>query len=42
MREIKELWDNVDVGAGVTLASTRVNPHKSVPEGANVEGSFLE
>jgi NDP-sugar pyrophosphorylase family protein len=35
------LGDDVDVGADVTLASTRVNPHMSVAEGANVEGSFL-
>jgi NDP-sugar pyrophosphorylase family protein len=36
------IGDDVDIGEGATLASTRVNPHKVIPEGANIQGQFLE
>ena len=36
------IGDDVDIGEGATLVSTRVNPHKTVPEGANLQGQFLE
>jgi NDP-sugar pyrophosphorylase family protein len=36
------IGDDVDIGEGGTLASTRVNPHKVIPEGTSVQGQFLE
>jgi len=36
------IGDDVDMGAGSTLISTKVNPHKVIPEGANIQGQFLE
>jgi NDP-sugar pyrophosphorylase family protein len=36
------IGDDVDIGEGATLASTKVNPHKIIPEGANIQGQFLE
>lgn len=36
------IGDDVDIGEGATLASTRVNPHKAIPEGTSVQGQFLE
>jgi NDP-sugar pyrophosphorylase family protein len=36
------IGDDVDIGEGSTLVSTRVNPHKVIPEGANIQGQFLE
>lgn len=36
------IGDDVDIGEGATLVSTRVNPHKIIPEGANIQGQFLE
>ena len=36
------IGDDVDIGEGATLASTRVNPHKVIPEGASIQGQFLE
>ena len=36
------IGDDVDIGEGATLASTRVNPHKVIPEGTDVQGQFLE
>ena len=36
------IGDDVDIGEGATLVSTRVNPHKTIPAGANVQGQFLE
>jgi NDP-sugar pyrophosphorylase family protein len=36
------IGDDVDIGEGATLASTRVNPHKTIPQGANIQGQFLE
>ena len=35
------LGDDADVGEGVTLAATRVNPHLAVPDGSNLEGVFI-
>jgi len=34
--------DDADVGDGATLASTKVNPSKAVPAGANLSDQFLE
>jgi len=34
--------DDVDVGEGATLTSTKVNPHRTVPGGMNLQGQFLE
>ena len=34
--------DDVEIEKGATLASTRVNPHRIVPEGASIEGQFIE
>jgi len=34
--------DDVDLEKGATLASTKVNPHRGVPEGANIQGQFIE
>ncbi|MGD1054863.1 MAG: NDP-sugar synthase [Nitrososphaerales archaeon] len=36
------IGDDVDIGEGATLVSTRVNPHKTIPEGADIQGQFLE
>jgi NDP-sugar pyrophosphorylase family protein len=36
------IGDDVDIGEGATLASTKVNPHKFVPEGVSIHGQFLE
>ena len=36
------IGDDVDIGEGATLASTRVNPHKVIPEGTSAQGQFLE
>jgi len=36
------IGDDVDIGEGETLISTKVNPHKIVPEGGNFQGQFLE
>jgi NDP-sugar pyrophosphorylase family protein len=34
--------DDVDVGEGALLASTRVNPHKSIEAGANLTDEFIQ
>jgi NDP-sugar pyrophosphorylase family protein len=34
--------DDVDIERGATLASTKVNPHRKVPEGASIQGQFVE
>jgi len=34
--------DDVDVGEGASLVSTKVNPHKVVPQGENLRGEFVE
>jgi NDP-sugar pyrophosphorylase family protein len=34
--------DDVDIEKGATLASTKVNPHRKVPQGASIEGQFIE
>jgi NDP-sugar pyrophosphorylase family protein len=36
------IGDDVDIGEGATLISTKVNPHKLIPEAANIQGQFLE
>lgn len=36
------IGDDVDIGEGATLIATKVNPHKTVPEGVNLQGQFLE
>ena len=36
------LGDDVDVDLGATLASAKVNPHLKIPEGANIQGQFVE
>ena len=33
--------DDVSIEKGATLASTKVNPHLKVPEGASIEGRFI-
>jgi NDP-sugar pyrophosphorylase family protein len=34
--------DDVDIERGATLAAARVNPHRRVPEGASIQGQFVE
>jgi len=34
--------DDVDIGKGATLAAAKVNPHRAVAEGADVQGQFIE
>jgi NDP-sugar pyrophosphorylase family protein len=34
--------DDADVGEGAMLASTKVNPYKEIPAGANLSDQFLE
>jgi NDP-sugar pyrophosphorylase family protein len=34
--------DDADVGEGAMLASTKVNPHRAIPGGANLSDQFLE
>jgi NDP-sugar pyrophosphorylase family protein len=34
--------DDVRIGEGAILADTKVNPHRAVPEGTNLQGQFLE
>ena len=34
--------DDVDIGRGATLAAARVNPHRAVAEGAEIQGQFIE
>ena len=34
--------DDVEIGKGATLAASRVNPHRAVPERAVVQGQFIE
>lgn len=34
--------DDVDVGEGSMLASTKVNPHRNITDGANLSDQFLE
>ncbi len=34
--------DNVDIGEGSILTSTKVNPHRTVPGGVNLQGQFLQ
>ena len=34
--------DDVEIGKGATLAVTKVNPHRAVAEGADVQGQFIE
>jgi len=34
--------DDVEIGKGATLAATKVNPHRAVPERAVVQGQFVE
>jgi NDP-sugar pyrophosphorylase family protein len=36
------LGDDADIEKGATLVSTKVNPHRRVPEGANIQGQFVE
>lgn len=36
------LGDDVEVGEGALLASTKVNPHRSIEEGVNLESEFLQ
>jgi NDP-sugar pyrophosphorylase family protein len=36
------LGDDVNIESGATLVSTKVNPHRKVPEGANVQGQYVE
>jgi NDP-sugar pyrophosphorylase family protein len=39
---LSTVGDDVDIGKGATLASTKVNPHRTVQEGASLEGQFVE
>ena len=39
---LSTVGDDVEIEKGATLASTRVNPHRTVPGGALLEGKFLE
>lgn len=34
--------DDVDIGEGSILTSTKVNPHRTVPGGVNLQGQFLQ
>ena len=34
--------DDVDIGKGATLVSTKVNPHRKVAEDASIQGQFVE
>ena len=34
--------DDVEIGKGATLAAAKVNPHRAVAEGADVQGQFIE
>jgi len=34
--------DDVDIGKGATLAAAKVNPHRAVAEGADVQGQSIE
>jgi NDP-sugar pyrophosphorylase family protein len=36
------IGDDVDIGEGTTLTSTKVNPHRAVPTGADLQGQFVE
>jgi NDP-sugar pyrophosphorylase family protein len=39
---LSTVGDDVDVGEGATLVSTKVNPHRKVMERANLQGQFVE
>jgi NDP-sugar pyrophosphorylase family protein len=39
---ITVVGDDVDVGEGAILTSTKVNPHVKIPAGANLQGQFVE
>ena len=39
---LSTVGDDVDIGKGATLASTKVNPHLRVVEGADLEGKSVE
>jgi NDP-sugar pyrophosphorylase family protein len=34
--------DDVDIGRGASLTSTKINPHRAVPPGENLQGEFVE
>jgi NDP-sugar pyrophosphorylase family protein len=36
------LGDDVEIGEGASLASTRVNPHRTVARNADIQGQFIE
>jgi NDP-sugar pyrophosphorylase family protein len=39
---LSTVGDDVDIGEGATLVSSKVNPHRKVMEGANIQGRFVE
>ena len=39
---LSTVGDDVDIDVGATLVATRVNPHRKVAEGANIQGQFIE